>query len=116
MSNQEQERLRRLREEQLQARDPQVKQRKVQRNISTKEKRMRRSFSLAQAWGDIPHIVKTPLYGLLLGIVIAILLPTFWASPYITLASGGAIIILMIFGLALGNALDVRDNIKDSIK
>ncbi|MDP1546939.1 MAG: hypothetical protein Q8L87_13040 [Anaerolineales bacterium] len=116
MSNQEQERLRKLREQQLQSRDPLIKQRKFQRNMSVKETRMRKSFSLVKAWGDIPHIIKVPFYGLLLGIAITILLPSLWVSPYATIAGAGMTLILIVFGLTLGNALDTRDKIKDNIK
>jgi hypothetical protein len=116
MSNQEQERLRKLREQQIKSRDPLTKQRKFQRNMSVKEKRMRKSFSLIQAWRDIPHIIKIPVYGLLLGIIITLILPSLWISPYATFAGAGITLILIVFGLTLGNALDLRDSIRDNIK
>jgi hypothetical protein len=112
----EQERLRKLREQQIQSRDPLTKQRKFQRNMSVKETRMRKSFSFAKAWGDIPHIIKNPLYALLFGGIITVILPSFWASPYATLTGGGITLILVIFGLVLGNAMDLRDDIRNSIK
>ncbi|MBK8781902.1 MAG: hypothetical protein IPO22_08875 [Anaerolineales bacterium] len=90
MSDQEQERLKRLREKQLQARDPLVKQRNFQHSSSVKEKRMRKPFSLAKAWKkDIPHIIKAPLYGLLLGVVVIFVLPMLWVSPYAIYAGAG---------------------------
>jgi hypothetical protein len=116
MSNQEQERLRRLRESQLQSRDPLVGQRKFQRNISVKERRMRKSFSMSEAWKDIPHIIKVPFYGLILGIALVFILPTLWNSPYATLTSAGITLVLIVFGLILGNSLDIRDRIRDNIK
>jgi Flp pilus assembly protein TadB len=116
MSNREQERLRRLREQQLQSRDPHVKQRKIQRNITVKEKRMRKSFSPTEAWGDLSHVIKVPFYALLIGTAVIILLPMFWASPFAAIAGTGFTAILIIFGLVLGNALDIRDEIRKNIK
>jgi len=117
MSDQEQERLKRLRENQLQARDPLVKQRQFQHSSSVKEKRMRKPFSLAKAWKkDIPHIIKSPLYGLLFGVVVIFVLPMLWASPYALYAGIGVTLLLIIFGTIMGNSLDMRDEIKDHIK
>jgi len=116
MSDQEQDRLKRLRDRQISARDPLVKQRKFQRDISVKEKRMRKPFSLAKAWKDIPHIIKSPFYGLLLGLVVIFVLPVVWVSPYALLAGGFATLIFIVFGLVLGNSLDLRDSIRDHLK
>lgn len=116
MSNQEQERLKRLREKQIADRDPLVKQRKLQQNYSVKAKRMRKPFKLTGAWRDIPHIIRTPFYALLLGIAVIFILPALWESP---LAIWVALLItafLIVFGLVLGNSLDLRDDIKDSLK
>jgi hypothetical protein len=116
LSNHEQERLRRLREQQLRLRDPHTKQRNIQQNITRKERRMRKSFSFIKAWGDIPHIIKVPIYMLLVGILTIVILPMLWESRYAVFTSAGIAIVLVIFGLTLGNALDVRDNIKRNIK
>lgn len=116
MSDQEQERLKRLRDRQISARDPLVKERKFQRDIAVKTKRMRKPFSFAKAWSDIPHIFKVPFYGLLLGIVVIFVLPMLWDSPYAILAGAGATLLFIIFGMVLGNSLDLRDNIRDNLK
>lgn len=116
MSNQEQERLKRLRERQLADRDPLVKQRQFQHNTSVKEKRMRKSFSFVEAWGDLPHIFKVPFYGLIVGVLIVIVLPNIWKSPYAFLAGAAVTLLLIIFGLIVGNALDIRDRIKNNMK
>ena len=116
MPDPESERLRRLREQQLADRDPLVKQHKFQHNSSLKEKRMRKPFSLVKAWKDLPNIVRSPLYGLVFGVLITVLLPFFWDSPYAILAGAAITIIFLIFGVIMGNSLDLRDNIKDNIK
>jgi multidrug efflux pump subunit AcrB len=116
MSNQEQERLKRLREKQIADRDPQVKQRKVQQNYSVKAKRMRKPFKLTGAWKDLPHIIRTPFYAFLLGIAIIFALPTLWDSPYAIWVALLITVILILFGVIVGNSLDLRDDIRDKLK
>ncbi len=116
MSDQEQERLKRLREKQLQARDPLVKQRQFQHSSSVKERRMSKPFSMSKAWKDIPHIIKTPFYGLILGVVLIFVLPILWVSPFAIYAALGATLLFIIFGAIMGSSLDLRDNIKNHIK
>ena len=116
MSKEEQDRLRRLREKQLNARDPLVKQRQFQRSSAVKEVRMRKPFSLKKAWDDIPHIIKTPFYGLLLGVLVMVILPSIWASKWAALTAGGLTLFFIILGIVVGNSLDIRDNIRDHIE
>ena len=116
MPDPEMERLKRLRERQLADRDPLVKQQKFQRNSSIKEKRMRKPFSLAKAWKDLPHVVKNPFYGLIAGIVVIFMLSNLWNSPYALPTGIGITVLFMIFGVVTGNSLDLRDDIRDQIK
>ena len=116
MSKQEQERLKRLRERQLADRDPLIKQREFQRMGAVKEKRAKQPFSLSRAWRDIPHVVKLPLYGLIFGIALIIVLPYLWDSPWTFLVGAGLTVVIMIFGVITGNAIDLRDDIKDNLK
>ncbi|MEW6404370.1 MAG: hypothetical protein AB1649_21430 [Chloroflexota bacterium] len=118
MPNQEQEKLKRLRERQLTDRDPLVKQRQFQRQGAVKERRSRaRSrFSLSEAWSILPHAVKAPIYGLLLGIIVVIVLPYVWHSEWALLTGAGATLIFIIFGVITGLSLDWREEIKDNLK
>ena len=116
MSTQEQERLKRLREKQIADRDPLVKQRKFQHSSSIKEKRMRKPFSFSKAWGEIPHIIKYPFYALIIGVIIAFILPTLWDSPYAIYAGAAVTVVLIIFGLIVGNSIDLRDEIRRHLK
>jgi hypothetical protein len=116
MSTDEQERLKRLRDKQLKTRDPLTKQRQFQTSSSIKERRMRKPFSLKKAWADIPHVIKIPFYGLIIGVLITFILPMFWLSKWAVLVSGGLTLFLIIFGIIIGNALDLRDSIRDHIK
>ena len=116
MPTNEQERLKQIRDRQLAARDPLVKEKQFQHNTSVKEKRMRKSISLAEEWRALPHIVKAPLYGLLLGILVIAVLPMVWISQWSWIASALATVFFIIFGVVAGNALDIRDRIRDHLK
>ena len=116
MPESESERLKRLRQKQLTDRDPLVKQRQFQRSSVVKEKRMRKPFSLKKAWSDLPHIIRSPFYGLIIGVLVIVFLPNIWESPYALPAGAGATIFFILFGVVMGNSLDLRDEIKDHIK
>jgi len=110
--NQEQERLKRLRDRQLTDRDPLVKQRDFQRTSAQKERRARKPYSLAKMWSDIPHIWKGFFYGIVLGTVVFIVLPVFWISPWAMPCSASTIVIFAILGVIIGRAFDTRDEIR----
>ena len=116
MRDSESERLKRLRQKQLSDRDPLVKQRQFQRESVVKEKRMQKSFSLKKAWSDIPHIIRSPFIGLILGTLVTVILPNIWNSPYALLTGAGVTLLFILFGLVLGRTLDMRDDIKDNLK
>jgi hypothetical protein len=116
MPESESERLKRLRQRQLADRDPLVKQRQFQHDSVIKEKRMQKPFSFKKAWEDIPHSIKVPFYALIVGVLVIVLLPNFWKSPYAILAGAGITLVLVILGFITGNSLDLRDDIKKHIK
>ena len=116
MSN-EQERLKRLRERQLTDRDPLVKQKQFQRTAAQKEHKARsKRTSLAEEWRMIPHVYRTPLISLLIGIAIIIVLPMIWNSSWAFWVGVIATVILIVIGVITGQAFDLRENLKDSIK
>ena len=115
--NNEQERLKRLRDRQLADRDPLVKQKKFQSTSAQKARRASgKKLSLSEEWRLIPNVIRSPLIGLLVGIGIVIVLPMVWISEWAFWVGVGATVILIIFGLVVGNALDIRERLKDSIK
>ncbi len=116
MPDPEAERLKRLRRKQLSERDPLVKQRQFQHSSIIKEKRMQKSFSLIKAWREIPHSIRSPFYGLVIGILIVVILPNLWESQYAIYTGAFATILFMIFGFIFGNSLDLRDEIKKNLK
>jgi len=116
MPDSEAERLKRLREKQLNARDPLAHERKFQRNMSVKEKRMRKSISLKDEWRRVPYIIKAPLFGLILGIIATIITVRLWDWQYAIYVGIAATIFFIVFGAVLGNALDLREDIKKHLK
>lgn len=116
MPESEAERLQRLREKQLRDRDPLEKERKFQHSSSLKEKRMRKPLSLAEDWGNIPQIVKVPVFGLIIGLIATYFIVRLWDWQYAIYVGVGATLFLIIFGAVLGNALDLREDIKKHLK
>ena len=114
--NQEQERLKRLRERQLADRDPHVRQRQFQRMTAQREKKHRRPYSFGKMWSDIPHTWKGFFYGAVLGTVVLLVLPMAWPSPWAIPCSAMALIVFAMFGVILGRAIDSRENIKDLLR
>ena len=116
MPDSEAERLKRLREKQLRDRDPLEHERKFQRNSSIKEKRMQKPISLKEDWRKVSYTVRIPLLVLILGIIGTIILPHLWDWQYATYAGAGITIIAILFGAVLGNAIDLREDIKKHLK
>lgn len=116
MPESEAERIKRLRDKQIATRDPLIKERKFQRDMSVKEKRMKKPISLAEDWRNIPKVVKIPLFMLLLGMIGTIILVRLWSWEYAVYVGAGATVGLAIFGAVLGNALDLRDDIKKHLQ
>jgi uncharacterized protein YacL len=114
-TSQEQERLRRLRERQLTDRDPLDKQRKHQRTSAVRTRKAMNSFSFKESLSSIPYVWRGAFLGLILGLAVILILPSLWDSPYASLIGVAATIILMIFGVMTGNALDLRENIKKDL-
>lgn len=111
----EQERLMRLRERQLSVRDPHEKQRKFQRNSAERERRRDVSESLPQMWNTLPNVWRNGLFGLIIGILIFILLPRYWISTWATPVAVILGIAILMTLIIIGNALDLRDNIKKNL-
>jgi predicted phage tail protein len=116
MPDSEAERLKRLREKQLQARDPLAGERKFQKNSSAKEKRMQKPFSLKEDWHNVPYVAKIPMFALIVGIIGTAILVRVWVTPYTIYIGAAATAGLIIFGAVLGNAIDLRENIKKTLK
>ena len=118
MSNesQEQERLKRLREQQLRARDPHVKQRQHQKMTAERERKRDTSYTLGDLWQDIPLVVRYAVGGFLLGLLVSLILSSLWDSPWLKIVSIAIVIALTVFSGIVGNAIAVREKVKDLMR
>ena len=118
MSNyDEQERLKRLRERQLSARDPHVKQRqREQIYVQRAKKSAGRKMTAGEMWTAIPHTIKWPLYGLVVGLVVFFSLPFFWNSNWALIVSLGIVFFLVMIGFLIGRGIQTREDLKDLIR
>ena len=115
--NNEQERLKRLRERQLADRDPLVKQKDFQRTSAGKARKAGgKKLSLGEEWRTIPNVYRSALIGFLIGVGVIIILPMLWNSSWAFWVGLGATVLLIVFGAVVGNALDIRERLKDSLK
>jgi VIT1/CCC1 family predicted Fe2+/Mn2+ transporter len=115
MGKDEVERLRRLRDQQLEARDPQKKQRKLQHTISTRYRETREPFDLSKIWKEVDQKWRGLLLGAFLGVVVLVILPNFIESVWAEVIGVAAIFSLMLIGFAIGQAADARDELRDLI-
>jgi hypothetical protein len=107
------ERIRRIRERQLELRDPTVEQKKLQRNIAQKRRRNVEKFSFGALFGDIPKMVTGTLIGMLIGILIFLILPYLTDAGWVDIAGVVLTIFLTIFGFFYGRAMDAKDALSD---
>jgi len=110
------DRLRRLREQQLTARDPGKKERKLQRNIATRHQSSSKPASLGSGWKEIPHSYKGLLYGGLVGAAVIIGLPYLLDYPWLETATLVAFPFFIVLGFFIGRAADTRDRIKEYMR
>ncbi len=114
MSNQnEQERLRRIRDRQIQLRDPKVKERNVQKGVAKKHRSSLEAFSLTKIWTDLPKIIRGTVIGMMAGLVILLVLPYIFEGAWVDYAGFAAVFILAFLGMIFGQALDARDRLMD---
>lgn len=111
----EQERLIRLREKQLSVRDPHEKSRKFNRMAAERERKRDVSESIGEMWGTIPAIWRGGIIGLVFGGIAALLLQRYWISPLALPVGILLVIVVTIVGVLIGQAMDLRDNIKKQL-
>jgi hypothetical protein len=113
----EQERLAKLRDQQIRARDPHARERKIQQKItSRRRKKIRKQSFVRDAAKDVGKKWKGLLIGALLGLLVMILLPIILDDEWTELVGFAAVPVLAILGFIFGASLDWRDNLKNLIK
>jgi len=111
-----QERFKRIRDQQIQVRDPQIKERKISRQISTQQKQKRQNESfIKDAVKDVSYKAKGAYLGALLGLILLLVLPYFIEGRTATILGIAAIPFFMLIGFFVGSSFDWRDEIRDHI-
>jgi uncharacterized membrane protein YraQ (UPF0718 family) len=111
--DQERERIRRIRERQIQVRDPRATYQKAQRAVARRGRRRQKRVTLWEMFTDIPQKWKGLIVGVLIGCFIAVVLPLLWVSEWATLIGFATIPVFAIVGLAFGQAFELRDELRD---
>ncbi|HKZ55449.1 MAG TPA: hypothetical protein VJ123_08210 [Anaerolineales bacterium] len=114
--NEEVDRLARLRDQQLRARDPLTKQKRLDHSIAVKQRRARKRFSFSTFWSEVPHKWRGLLYGGLLGTALFIFLPRLMTGLWGTLAGLFALFFVTSLGFLIGRAADSRDELRELMK
>jgi hypothetical protein len=112
----EHERLRRLRERQLAARDPQTRGRRLHREISVRRRRSTEPLSVGRIWSEIPAMWKGGAFWFGLGTVLVALLSLVRVSPWSLPCAATATLFFSILGLLIGRAFDTRDSPRDLLR
>ncbi len=113
----EQERLRRLRDKQIRARDPQVKERKVGRQVAAQQRKKRKNESfIRDSAGAVSHKVRGAFLGALLGLLVMLLLPMVMEGRMADILGIVAFPFLIALGVLIGASFDWRDDIRDHIE
>ena len=112
----EQERLRRIRDRQIQLRDPQKKVNNLQHSIARRRKKSVTRFSFRTMISETPNKFLGFILGLIIGILVLIIVPDFVEPPWGDVIGFVSIVFLAILGFLLGQAMDARDRIKEYIE
>ena len=113
MSNQnESDRLRRIREQQLRARDPQKGQRKISNRVSSQYK-TRKKYTSSTAMSDIPHKWKGLFGGAILGVLVWVGLIVFVNADWVDTVGLVVAFLLPALGFLFGASFDWRDDLRD---
>jgi len=115
MPTEEQNRLRRLRDQQLGARDPLAKQRRLDREISQKQRRMRETFTFGRMWADLPHRVRSAFVGGLIGLAVLLVAPTLIEGTWGVCLGAFALPFAALIGFLIGRYEDTMDDVKKDL-
>jgi len=111
--NEELERLKRLRQKQLQARDPLAKQRKIERKVAARRRGTREKVTFKSMITDVPYRWRGAILGAVLGIVVSVVLPSLVDASWVEWIGLLAVLALALLGFMFGRAFDSRDELRD---
>jgi hypothetical protein len=109
------DRFRQIRDQQLKARDPLIKQRKLDHTIASKHRRARGRFSFGKMWNEIPHKWRGAVVGGLLGVAAMIVVPELIPESWGLCLGIGALPFAALLGFMIGRYEDAKEDVKDLI-
>ena len=110
----EQERAKRIRDEQLRVRDPKAKERRDSARYAQKSKKQIDNQRFAKdTISSIPYGWRLGFYGLVIGFIIEVALPLFVEGNWVSMAGWVAVLLSTAFGVLVGASLDWRDDLRD---
>jgi len=109
------DRLRRIRDQQLHARDPLIKQRKLDRTIASKHRRARAGFSFVTMWREIPHQWRGAVVGGLVGLAGMLIVPEVIPESWGTCLGLAAFPFAALLGFMIGRYEDAKEDVTDLI-
>lgn len=112
IQNDERERLKRLRDRQLQARNPQKADQRVMHQVARRRGRRQKKVTLGEMLRDLPHKWRGLFFGCLLGVLLWLLLTLLVELAWVDLLGLAVILVLALLGYALGQAFDARDELR----
>lgn len=115
MSEKEIDRYRRIRDQQIHARDPSKKQLQLDHTISQKHKRRIQKFSLVTMLDEIPARWIGLVMGLLITVALLLILPEFIEADWGDLLAIGIGVFLMLLFFLVGRVMDMKDTLRDLI-
>ncbi|MDF1499407.1 MAG: hypothetical protein P1P76_02920 [Anaerolineales bacterium] len=107
------ERIRRIRDRQIQMRDPQIKQKKLQKHISRRRRSSLEAFDFTRIFTDLPKVITYTLIGVLLGLLALLILPYVIQAAWSDKLGLAILLITTSFGAVFGRAVDTRDRLRD---
>ena len=109
------ERLIRLRDKQISARDPLVKKRKFDQMAAERERKRDKSLSLKEFWVAIPQALRSGFWGLLVGLTLLKIVTSIWVSPQAMPVMVVVTVVCVLMGAVIGQAIELRDNINRNL-
>ena len=109
------DRLKRIRDKQLRARDPLTKQRKLDHTIATKQRRARTTFSFGKMWQEIPHKWRGLFIGGLIGVGGLLIVPEVIPESWGMCLGLAALPFGALLGFVIGRCEDAKQDVSDLI-
>ena len=108
----ERERLKKLRDRQLSARNPGKTDSRIMKQVARRGQRKQKKVTFSEMVRDLPHKWRGLFLGAVAGMFLWLLLYVLAEGMWIDLVGIFAIVFLAVLGFALGQAFDARDELK----